>query len=195
MEPKKTLALRERVHNNRGLNHDAASTVPGDSIRTNGEMPQATNLPLICAGAVMLVGAILHVAIIFGGPGWYRFFGAPDRLVQMAAEGHWYPVVACLVIATLLLACTAFAFAGAGLIRPLPMNRIALCLIAAILIFRGLVFIPMAVWRPDLLGAITSSRGVDTFLVVTSALCLLTGLGYAFGVQRAWNWLGSQGSW
>jgi hypothetical protein len=158
-------------------------------------MPQATNFPLIGVGILALVGAIVHIAIIFGGPDWYRFFGAPERLAQMAAEGRWYPVIACLVIAALLSVWSAYAFAGAGLIPMLPLNRTVLCLIAVVLIARGLVFIPMAVWRPEMLAAVTNRRGVDAFLVVTSALCLLMGLGYAFGVQRAWSWLGAQGHW
>lgn len=158
-------------------------------------MSQVMNFPLIGAGALTLVGAIVHVAIIFGGADWYRFFGAPEQLAKMAADGRWYPVVACLVIAALLLVWSAYAFAGAGLIRPLPLNRIVLCLIAALLIVRGLIFIPVAIWRPEMLEVICNCRRLDTFIVVTSALCLVTGLGYAFGVQRAWNWLGAQGSW
>lgn len=158
-------------------------------------MSLAMNSPLIGAGVVTLVGAILHVAIIFGGGDWYRFFGAPEALARMADEGRWYPAIACLAIAALLLVWSAYAFAGAGLIRPLPLNRIVLCLIAALLIVRGLIFIPVAIWRPDLLGMICNCRGLDTFIVVTSGLCLVTGLGFAFGAQRAWNWLGAQGSW
>ncbi|WP_166212315.1 hypothetical protein [Cognatiluteimonas telluris] len=158
-------------------------------------MSQATNLPLIGAGTLVLAGALVHVAIIFGGPDWYRFFGAPERIARMAAEGRWYPVVACLSIATLLSVWSAYAFAGAGLIPALPLNRTVLCLIAIILITRGLVFIPLAAWRPAMLAAITNRRGGGAFLIVTSALCLLIGLGYAFGVQRAWNWLGTQGRW
>jgi hypothetical protein len=158
-------------------------------------MPQLTNFPLIGAGILALVGAVVHVAIIFGGPDWYRFFGAPERLAQMASAGHWYPVVACLAISALLLVWALYAFAGAGLIPALPLNRIVLCLVAAVLIVRGLIFIPVALWRPELLGIITNSRGVDAFVVVTSALCLLVGLGYALGVHRAWHSLGAQGSW
>lgn len=158
-------------------------------------MPPATNLPLLGAGFTMLAGAIVHVAIIFGGPDWYRFFGAPEQLAQMAANGRWYPVIACLAIATLLLVWAAYAFAGAGVIRPLPLTRTALCLIAAVLIVRGVVFIPVAVWRPDLLGTICNCRGVDAFIVVTSALCLGTGLAYAFGARHAWSSLAALGSW
>ena len=35
----------------------------------------------------------LHVAIIVGGPGWYRFFGAGERMAQLAERGSVVPVV------------------------------------------------------------------------------------------------------
>ena len=53
--------------------------------------------------------------------------------------------------------------------------------IAAVLILRGALFIPLIVWRPVALSGICDCGSVDAFIVVTSALCLAMGMGYALG--------------
>jgi hypothetical protein len=40
------------------------------------------NRPLLWGGALSLVAALLHIAIIVGGPAWYRFFGAGEALAN-----------------------------------------------------------------------------------------------------------------
>jgi hypothetical protein len=54
------------------------------------------NPTLILAGVGSLAASILHLACIAGGPDWYRFFGAGERMARMAARGHWYPTVVTL---------------------------------------------------------------------------------------------------
>jgi len=73
----------------------------------------------------------------------------------------------------------------AGLIRRLPLLRPVLGLIAAVLILRGSLFIPLLLWRPGALGAICSCHGVDGFIVATSILCLVTGVGFGAGALGA----------
>jgi hypothetical protein len=34
---------------------------------------------LVVGAGLSFIAALLHVARIFGGPSWYRFFGAGDR--------------------------------------------------------------------------------------------------------------------
>ena len=61
--------------------------------------------------------------MIWGGPDWYRFFGAGERMAR-----------------------AAYAFAGAGLLPRLPLMRLALVLISAIYLLRGSVlFLALAV--------------------------------------------------
>ena len=36
---------------------------------------------LVVGAGLSIVAALLHVACIFGGPSWYRFFGAGDRTI------------------------------------------------------------------------------------------------------------------
>jgi ABC-type tungstate transport system substrate-binding protein len=140
---------------------------------------------LFWSGAVAVAGAVLHVAIIFGGPDWYAFFGAPEALVQMARTGNARAPISCLVIAAILACWAAYAFSGAGHLRRLPFLRLVLALIAAVLILRGSLFIPLLLWRPGALGAVCSCHGVDGFIVVTSILCLVLGVGYGVGAIDA----------
>lgn len=138
---------------------------------------------LIFSGAVTLLAGLLHIAIIFGGPTWYAFFGAPEPMVQMVRAGALYPSIFCLVVAALLLLCAGYAFSGAGIILRLPFLRTGLVLIASVFILRGIAFVPLAILLPGVLARLCNCNGIDTFLVVTSVICLGTGIGYAFGAR------------
>ena len=140
---------------------------------------------LILAGVAASFGAALHIAIIFGGPDWYAYFGAPRGLVEMARVGNIRAPISCLIIAAFLAVLAAYAFSGAGVIRRLPLLRLGLASIAAVLILRGALFIPLILWRPGALAGICDCRSVDTFIIVTSALCLAMGVGYALGAFAA----------
>ena len=141
-------------------------------------MKHAWKPGLMFSACAALAGALLHLAMIFGGPAWFRFFGAPGGIVRMAAAGHWYPSFLCLAIAAVLALCAAYAFSAAGLIRRLPFLRPALALIGGVLFLRGLAFIPLVLLAPRAMAGITSSTGIDSFLVVTSVLCLAMGAAY-----------------
>lgn len=136
---------------------------------------------LFWTGMVAIAGALLHIAIMFGGPDWYAFFGAPSGLVELARIGHPRAAISCLVIATFLFVLAAYAFSGANVIRRLPLLRPVLAIIGLVLFARGALFIPMILWRPDSLSRICDCRSVDTFIVVTSILCLAMGISYAAG--------------
>lgn len=143
------------------------------------------NRILLFASCLVFLGALVHLAIPFGGPGWYAFFGAPPRLVAMAESGSLRPVVTCIAIALVLFAVSAYGFSGAGLIRRLPLLRTGLAVIGAALTLRGLVFVPVAVWRPQLLGSLCGSCSeVNAFLLITSGLCLAMGVAYLLGARE-----------
>jgi hypothetical protein len=148
---------------------------------------QVSNRYLFCVGVAATLGALLHLAILFGGADWYAFFGAPNRLVQMARAGNLRAPISCLVIAAILFAFAAYAFSAAGSIRRLPFLRTVLVLVASVLIVRGVVFIPLALWRPAALASVCNCRGVDAFIVVTSSICLTMGFGYAIGARNVWR--------
>ena len=138
---------------------------------------------LLLAGTVAAAGAVLHLAIALGGPAWYAAFRAPPGLVELARIGHPRAAITCMVIAAFLSVLAAYAFSGAGAIRRLPLLRPALAAIGAVLVARGLLLIPLALARPDLLARICDCRGVEAFLVATSALCLAMGTAYALGAM------------
>ena len=144
-------------------------------------------LYLVWVGVAALAGAALHLAIPFGGPDWYAFFGAPKGLVDMARAGSIRPFISCLVIAVFLLVLAAYAFSGAGLIRRLPFLRLGLSAIAVVLILWGVMFIPLILFRPGTLARVCNCGSVDLFIITTSVLCLAMGVGYALGALAGPN--------
>lgn len=134
--------------------------------------------PFLIAGGVLSGAAsLLHLAVIAGGPSWYRFFGAGEGMAQMAERGSLTPTLVTIGIATVLAVWAAYAFAGAGLIPRLPLMRTALVLISAVYLLRGLVLIPALVLNPG---------GVTPFVLWSSLIVLVYGLCYAVGTWVAW---------
>jgi len=143
------------------------------------------NIWLIIGGWMSLAAAVLHIACIFGGPDWYRFFGADEPIARAAERGSWIPPLMTLGIATVLAIWAAYAFAGAGLIPRLPLMRAALVAISAIYLTRGLVVLhPSLLNRSDLSSA---------FMLWSSLIVLAIGIVYAIGTWRAWPLLSSKG--
>ncbi|MGH8077680.1 MAG: hypothetical protein ACREPE_10190 [Lysobacter sp.] len=105
----------------------------------------------------------------------------------MARIGAPYATISCLVIATVLFVFAAYAFSGVGLIRHLPFLRTVLVLVASVLILRGIMFVPLVLWRPGALAGICDCRSVDTFIIVTSIICLTMGTGFAIGARDVWR--------
>ena len=135
----------------------------------------------------LLTGAasLLHLGIIFGGPDWYRFFGAGERMARLSARGSAYPAVITAGIASVLGLWAIYGLSGAGVIRRLPLLRLALVLISGVYFARGTLGIP-AVMLVD--GPYADElEGRMTFMVVSSLVCILLGFCYAFGAARVWR--------
>ena len=74
------------------------------------------NNQLIIAGSLSILAALLHIGCIFGGPDWYLFFGAGQRMAQLAAQGDPYPTIVTLAIASILgIFPDASAFSNHGI--------------------------------------------------------------------------------
>ena len=131
---------------------------------------------LIAGGWLSVVASLLHVACIFGGPDWYRFFGAGEALAQADARGEWYPAMLTTAIAAVLATWAAYAFAGAGLIRRLPLMRTALIAISAVYLARGLFIIPV----------VLQEQARTPFNIWSSLIVLGYGIAYAIGTWKAW---------
>ena len=134
------------------------------------------NVWLVAGGLLSAIAALLHLAIIAGGPDWYRFFGAGEGMARAAAQGSPTPALMTVGIAAVLLVWAAYAFAGAGLVRPLPLMRTALVLISAVYLARGLL-LPVA---------LVIGRKPDSFGVWSSLIVLGYGVVYAMGTWQAW---------
>ncbi|HXG99026.1 MAG TPA: hypothetical protein VNI79_01270 [Sphingomicrobium sp.] len=140
---------------------------------------------LIAAGWMSIAAALLHVACILGGPGWYRFFGAGEPIARAAERGSWGPPLITMGIATILGIWAVFAFAGAEMLPRLPLMRTALVAISAVALARGLVIVhPSLLGRPDL---------SPTFMIWSSLIVLAMGLLFAIGTWRAWSYLSAKG--
>ncbi len=124
-----------------------------------------------------LIAALLHIAIIIGGPDWYRAFGAGEEMAIMAEEGSWYPALVTSGIAFVLFLWALYGFSGAGLIRRLPLLKSGLVIISAIYLMRGLAVIPIYFLMPEI---------IDSFLIWSSLICLVYGISYAVGTKQIW---------
>lgn len=143
-------------------------------------MSVTPNIALVVAGILSAIAALLHIAVIIGGPAWYRFFGAGERMAQMAERGELHPTLVTLGITGVLGVWALYAFAGAGLIRALPLMKPALAAITAVYLLRGLAPIPIFLFRPDMMNA---------FWIWSSLICLGFGLAYLIGTHAAWGTL------
>jgi hypothetical protein len=132
---------------------------------------------LVAGGILSALAAILHLAVIAGGPDWYRFVGAGEEMARMAERGMLRPALITIAIAAILAIWSAYAFAGAGLLPRLPLIRTALVAITAVYLIRGLALVPLALLRPAL---------VDSFALWSSLIVLAYGIVHAVGTYRAW---------
>ncbi len=131
---------------------------------------------LLLAGGLSSLAALLHLAVIVGGPDWYRFFGAGEGMARMAERGMIQPTLITIGIATVLAIWAAYAFSAAGLLPRLPLLRTGLVVITFIYLARGLLLIPA--W---LMG-----RDINAFGWWSSLIVLVYGLTYFVGTWRAW---------
>jgi hypothetical protein len=153
---------------------------PADTYGFTKEPILPKNRYLIAAALCCIIAALAHLGCIVFGGDWYRFFGAGEQMAVLAEQGHWYPTVVTTVISFLLAIWALYALSGAGLICRLPLLRTALCIISAVFLLRGLAFVAVMPMFPD---------NSLTFWLVSSAICLVIGLLYAFGTKQVWRQL------
>lgn len=132
---------------------------------------------LLAAAWMSVAASILHLAVIVGGPDWYRFFGAGEAMAQAAERGSPVPAILTIAIAAILGIWALYAFGAAGVIGRLPLTRTALAAIALVLIARSaMAFVPQ-LWTPE---------HTIAFRIWSSAICFIMGLCFAVGVWKAW---------
>jgi len=126
------------------------------------------------AAGLDFLAAALHVGIVLGGPAWYRFFGAGERMARMAERRHPWPTVVTLAIASGLCVFGAYAMTAGGHFPALPLAREALMAITAIYALRAAV--------PLLLAPLMASMRTR-FMIVSSLICGV----YALAHGMAWS--------
>jgi len=147
-------------------------------------MRAALNPWLLTGAALSGLAALLHILIVFGGAPWYRFFGAGEQMARMSAAGHWWPPLLTSGIALILALWSLYALVASGAWTApwaLPWPKLALSLITAVYLLRGLAILPLQVFAPAQL---------TPFLVWSSLICLGYGLVHLIGLRQAWNDLG-----
>jgi putative oxidoreductase len=117
-----------------------------------------TNIYLVAGGILSMIASLLHIAIIIGGPDWYRFFGAGEGMAQLAEGGSSYP----------------------RLIGGLPLLKVVLGLISAIYVVRGVLGIPMVIYLDS--SYLKELESEMTFMIVSSIISLIIGLFYSMGL-------------
>lgn len=135
---------------------------------------------LLAGGGLSIVAALAHLACIFGGPEWYRFFGAGEAMARAAGRGEWMPTLVTLAIAAMLLVWAGYALSGAGWLPRLPLLRTGLVLITAIYLLRALAFVP--------LNMVTRNYS-DGFAIISSLIVAIYAALYAIGTLKAWRHL------
>ena len=141
-------------------------------------MEQPKNSLLIIAASFSAIAALLHLAcIIFGAP-MYLLMGAGQQMAHLADAGHWYPTVVTSVIAVILMLWSLYALSGAGVIRRLPLLRVALCAITTIYLVRSVAFVPLMQYFPENSAA---------FWFWSSSICFVFGLVYLLGTRQVWT--------
>ncbi len=132
-------------------------------------------------GILSFVIALLHLVIIFVGAPAYRYFGAGEDMATAAESGSAFPAIMTLVLVAFFSIWGLYAFSGAGVIRRLPLLRIALLLIGIIYTLRG-VFVFQQIFQ-----IATSSVQVAPREVVFSLVSLVIGLAYLVGTVINWK--------
>lgn len=135
--------------------------------------------PLILAGVLCLTLALLHLEIILMGAPAYLYFGAGQRMADLAEEGSWLPGTLTAMIALLLGIIGAYAFSGSGIIRRLPWLRPVLLGACALFLARGFLAVPQA------LSLLNDGGAGKEFSF--SLVSLMLGLSLAWGLCNRWR--------
>ncbi|KZN54775.1 hypothetical protein [Pseudoalteromonas luteoviolacea] len=124
-------------------------------------------LGLLFVALMATVTVVAHMACIPLGEACYRAQLAPEFLIEAAKQGTLLAPVATVFVSGLFGLCAAYALAGAGYMKRLPLTKLALITIATLCTLRGLAGMGLSFVLPEL---------VTLFSVVASALWFICGV-------------------
>jgi hypothetical protein len=134
---------------------------------------------LLAAGGLNAIAAALHVGCVFGGPPWYRVFGAGEAMARLAARGSPTPALYAFAIAAVLCGWSAYAFSGAGALPRFPFLRPVLVAICAVYLVRAAAL-------PALLAYATGPGRSAAFMIWSSVIVLVYGVVHVIGIATSW---------
>ncbi len=135
------------------------------------------NYNLMIAGVLTIIVGVLYLAVIVGGPDWYRLFGLGELAASQVEQGQFKPQALTFVLAITLITWGCYAFSGAGFLKRLPLLKPSLVWITIIFLIRGVAFVPAYIFNPE---------SVDNLIIVSSFLCLTFSITYAMGLREVW---------
>ena len=138
------------------------------------------SLALLIGATLSVAAALAHLACIVIGAPAYRFMGAGERMARAVEAGQLRPTLVTLAVSGVLLVWAAFALSGAGLVRPLPLTKLALVAIS-------IAYLGRAVGFPLIKSSFPGNS--NTFWLVSSGICGLIGLIHAYGTVSLWRTL------
>jgi hypothetical protein len=131
---------------------------------------------LLSGGTFSILVALLHVAIILGGPDWSRFWGAGEQMAKLEENGSLLPDIVTFFLVVIFLIWGLYAYSGAGLVKRLPLLKTGLVVISSIYTIRGLLLVTF-IFRPEQL---------TSFILWTSIVSLIAGLIHFIGTKQVW---------
>jgi len=140
---------------------------------------------LIFAGALSLIASIAHIFIIFGGPKWYRFFGAGEQMAAMAEANSIRPALITGVIALVLGVWAIYAWSGAGIVPEMPLLKLGLVLITGVYLLRGVIGL-IAPYISDHPAIMANGK---LFWFWSSLICTVYGVIHLVGLVSVWNYV------
>jgi len=141
-------------------------------------MDDTRNSFLLVGAILSALAALVHAGCIVFGASWYRFFGAGERMAQLASAGSWYPAVVTSIIVVVLATWSLYALSGGGFMPRLPFLRLVLCLVTAVYLLRGVavfVLVELSLGRSS------------TFWWWSSAICFVVGVVHFVGLRQIWR--------
>ena len=140
-------------------------------------MENQKNIFLIFGAMLSAVAALLHLACIYFGAPLFRFLGT-EAMAKMYESGNTtHPIIACVILATILFSWSAYALSGAGVIRKLPLLRFALIGITSVYLIRSLAFPFLTSYFPE---------NSMLFWYLSSAIVFAFGLIHFMGLKQVW---------
>ena len=123
------------------------------------------------AGWTNIALAAAHVVCLIWAYSVFRAVGIEGDMRRLAEQGGAaLPYVVTLIVAAGFFVFGLYGLSGAGVVRRLPLLRIALVPIAAVYVLRG-----------TLLGGFGAVAAGDAAQIAFAAVALAVGLGYAAG--------------